>query len=124
MHTFIWLSGLGPRGAGVAWGSVSQTHTDGWAKGACATLYWVSYDYPALSHTHTHTHTHTAERNCQRERGEEWDGWRKGKTDEGWKNERSEAVKESERKGRRKGAAMGVVRERLKKDEKKEDVDV
>ncbi len=58
LHTFIWLSGLGPRGAGVAWGSVSQTHTDGWAKGACATLYWVSYDYPALSHTHTHTHTY------------------------------------------------------------------
>ena len=55
MQTFIWLSGWGPRGAGVALGSVSQTHTDGWARGACATLYWVSYDYPALSLSHTQT---------------------------------------------------------------------
>ena len=127
LQTFIWLSGLGPRGAGVAWGSVSQTHTDGWARGACATLYWVSYDYPALSlsHTHTYTHTHTAERDCQRDREKEWDGWRKGKTDEGrkkWKEEGSERT--SEGKGRRQGAAMGGVRVRLKMEEKEEDVDV
>jgi len=42
LQTFIRLSGLGPRGAGVAWGSVSQTHTDGWARVVCVTLYWVS----------------------------------------------------------------------------------
>lgn len=70
LQTFIWLSGLGPRGASVAWGSVSQTHTDGWARGACATLYWVSYDYPALSLSHAHT----AERDCQRHGEKEWDG--------------------------------------------------
>lgn len=56
MQTFIWLSGLGPRGARIAWGSVSQTHTDGWARGTFATLYWVSYDYPALPLANAHTH--------------------------------------------------------------------
>lgn len=68
LQTFIWLSGLGPRGASVAWGSVSQTHTDGWARGACATLYWVSYDYPALSLSLSRAHTHTAERDRQSSR--------------------------------------------------------
>jgi len=60
---FIWdmyiadiykLSASSTRGA-AAWGSVSQTHADGWAGGAGATLYWVSCDYPAPSQTHTHT---------------------------------------------------------------------
>lgn len=40
---------------------------------------------PCLSHTHKHIYTHTAERDCQRDREKEWDGWRKGKTDEGRK---------------------------------------
>lgn len=86
LQTFIWLSGLGPRGAGAAWGSVSQMHSDGWAGVVCATLYWVSCDYPTLCFTHKHTHT--AERETTGEMEEEWDEWREEKTDEAHKEEK------------------------------------
>lgn len=82
LQTFIWLSGLGPRGAGIAWGSVSQTLTDGWVRGVCATLYWVSHDYPTLCFTHTCTH-------CRRRLSE-----RMGKTDEARKEGERKALKE------------------------------
>lgn len=85
LQTFIWLSGLGPRGASVAWGSVSQTHTDGWARGACATLYWVSYDYPALSLSLSlsRARTHTAERDRQKQQKKSrMQGGRERETDE------------------------------------------
>lgn len=108
LQTFIWLSGLGPRGASAAWGSVSQTHADGWARGACATLYWVSYDYPALSLSLFLPHTDTTERDCQRDREKESDGWREGKTDEG-SSERKQG--EGKKVGSSNGSSEGEVKD-------------